>query len=57
MLRFLALTFLLFAGLQAVSAQFGFFENMFSGQQHQQQQQQRSGASQWAAYSDSGTSF
>jgi hypothetical protein len=44
-------------GLQLVSAQFQFFENMFSQQQHhhqQQQQQQRSGASQWAAYSDSG---
>ena len=41
--------------LQLVSAQFQFFENMFGQQQqHHQQQQQRSGASQWAAYSDSG---
>jgi hypothetical protein len=43
--------------LQLVSAQFQFFENMFGQQQQhqqQQQQQQRSGASQWAAYSDSG---
>jgi hypothetical protein len=42
-----------------VSAQFNFFENMFGHgqQQQQQQQQQRSGASQWAAYSDSGASF
>ena len=41
-------------GLQLVSGQFQFFENMFGQQQHQQQQQQRSGAPQWAAYSDSG---
>jgi hypothetical protein len=41
-----------------VSAQFQFFENMFGQQQHHhQQQQQRSGASQWAAYSDSGRYF
>ncbi|TFK43686.1 hypothetical protein BDQ12DRAFT_675391 [Crucibulum laeve] len=51
--RLLVLLLLAFLGL--VSAQFnGFFENMFGGQHHQQQQQQqRSGASQWAAYSDS----
>lgn len=48
--------FLLF-GLHLVAAQFGnFFENMW-GQQHHQQQQQRSGASQWAAYSDSGVLY
>jgi len=44
-------------GLPLVSAQFQFFENMFGQQQqqhHQHHQQQRSGASQWAAYSDSG---
>ncbi|KAF9478155.1 hypothetical protein BDN70DRAFT_783844, partial [Pholiota conissans] len=41
-------------GLQLVAAQFNFFENMFGQQQqHQQYQQQRTGASQWAAYSDS----
>jgi hypothetical protein len=51
-----SLVLLLFFG--TVSAQFNFFENMFGhGQQQQQQQQQRSGASQWAAYSDSGASF
>lgn len=49
------LPLLLLVGVQLVAAQFGFFENMFGQQQHHQQQQQRSGASQWAAYSDSGT--
>lgn len=49
----LSLVLLLFFG--TVSAQFNFFENMFGHgqQQQQQQQQQRSGASQWAAFSDS----
>ncbi|KAF8913752.1 long chronological lifespan protein 2 [Gymnopilus junonius] len=45
-------TFLFLAGLNYVSAQFNFFENMFGHQQHHQQQH-RSAASQWAAYSDS----
>ena len=52
--RSFILPLLLLVGLQLVAAQFGFFENMFGQQQHHQQQQQRSGASQWAAYSDSG---
>ncbi|CAA7259616.1 unnamed protein product [Cyclocybe aegerita] len=57
MQRFFMVQMLLLVGLQVVAAQFnGFFENMFGGhhqhQQQQQQQQQRSGASQWAAYSD-----
>jgi len=44
----------LLIGLQPVFGQFGnFFEGMF-GHQQQHHQQQRSGASQWAAYSDSG---
>ncbi|KIM46346.1 hypothetical protein M413DRAFT_64868 [Hebeloma cylindrosporum] len=50
----LYLPLLFLFGFQLASAQFQFFENMFGQQQHhQQQQQQRSGASQWAAYSDS----
>jgi hypothetical protein len=53
--RSLVLPLLFLFGLQLVAAQFNFFENMFGQQQHHQQQQQRSGASQWAAYSDSGT--
>ena len=52
-----SLVLLLFFG--TVSAQFNFFDNMFGHgqQQQQQQQQQRSGASQWAAFSDSGAYF
>ncbi|KDR83915.1 hypothetical protein GALMADRAFT_50829, partial [Galerina marginata CBS 339.88] len=46
------LSLIFLAGLQFVSAQFNFFENMWGHQQQHQQQQQRSGASQWAAYSD-----
>ncbi|KAF9006538.1 long chronological lifespan protein 2 [Cyathus striatus] len=45
-------TFVLCLCIGMSSAQFQFFENMFGGH-HQQQQQQRSGASQWATYSDS----
>lgn len=41
-MRFLAQqTLLLFTLVGAVTAQFGFFEQMFGGQQQQQQQQQR----------------
>lgn len=52
----LPLLLVLAAGLQLAAAQFDFFGNMF-GQHQQHQQQQRSGASQWAAYSDSGWCF
>ena len=51
--RYLALPLLFLMGLQLVAGQFEFFGNMFGQHQHQHQQQ-RSGASQWAAYSDSG---
>lgn len=47
-------SFVFFLNLQTVTAQFGFFENMFGGQHQQQHHQQRTSASQWAAYSDSG---
>ncbi|KAF9057993.1 hypothetical protein BJ165DRAFT_1335254 [Panaeolus papilionaceus] len=46
-------SFVFFLNLQTVTAQFGFFENMFGGQHQQQHHQQRTSASQWAAYSDS----
>jgi hypothetical protein len=54
MLRTLAIIVPFMFGL--VYAQFDFFGNMFGQQQQQQQQQHRSGASQWAAHVESGTS-
>ncbi|KAF8507608.1 hypothetical protein JB92DRAFT_688390 [Gautieria morchelliformis] len=44
------LSLLVLAILPLVSAQFGFFEQMFQG--HPAQQQQRSGANAWAAQSE-----
>ncbi|TRM68136.1 hypothetical protein BD626DRAFT_480882 [Schizophyllum amplum] len=52
MLNFSPLASICLWAATMVSAQFGFFEQMFGGQQ-QQQQQQHSHASQWAAYQES----
>lgn len=49
------LALLIFTLLPLVSAQFGFFEQMFQGHSGHQQQQ-RSGANAWAAQSESGES-
>ena len=49
------LVFLTFSFTPFVSAQFQFFDQMFGHPQQHQQHQQRTGASQWAAHSDSGT--
>lgn len=47
---------LVLALLPLVSAQFGFFDQIFQGHPAHQQQQQRPGGNRWAAQSEAGES-